>query len=126
MNRKKQKGYIAIASVLVIAAIVLVIGLTVGLSSINEVQMALSGIKSDNGRNILEGCAEEALLRLNELEYLPPTITTPDGTCTAQLVTHNGTEWEFDVSGTFDQHTKTITISAIRDSTITITKWQEN
>jgi len=60
-----QKGYVAISSIVVIAAVVIVVGITVSLVSINEAQVAFSGRKSEEVLNIVEACIEDALYKLS-------------------------------------------------------------
>ena len=68
---KNKKGYIAISSVLVIMAVVLIIGSSVSLLSINDMQSALSNKKSEESLHLVEGCTEDALLSLNENNSIP-------------------------------------------------------
>lgn len=118
-------GYIAISSILVIAAVVLIIGTTVALVSINEGQMSLAAIQSDTALGIVEGCTEEALLFLNENNTLPATITVPLGSCTATTNSVVGTTWTITISTTVNTFTKSVQIILTRGSTITISSWSE-
>lgn len=122
---RPQNGYIAISSVLVIAAVVLVIGTTISLVSISEGQISLSSYQNDVVLDGVEGCTEDALLYLNENNSLPGTITTPQITCTITVNSQSGSNWTITVSGTQSGHTKNIQVQLIRTTTIAITDWQE-
>jgi hypothetical protein len=120
-----NKGYVAISSVLIIAAVVLIIGTTISLVSISEGQMSLSGIQSDTALGILEGCTDETLLYINENNSLPTSVTTPDGICTVTLDSLVGNIWTITLSTTVNSFTKTVKVTLNRSSTITITSWEE-
>lgn len=122
---KNQKGYIAIASVLVIAAVVTLIGVTVSLTSINEAQVSFSNIQGDVALDLVEGCVEDALLYLSKRNALPSTVSIPAGTCTVTTESHVGNDWTFTVEGVFSNYSKRFRIQANRGSTVSITSWQE-
>lgn len=122
---KNQKGYIAIASVLVIAAVVTLIGVTVSLSAISEAQVSFSNVQGDESLDFVEGCAEDALLHLSKRNTLPATISLPAGSCTIITESRVGNDWTFTVSGIFSNYSKNLRIQANRGSTVNITSWQE-
>ena len=122
---KNQTGYIAITSVLVIAAIVLIIGTSASLLAVNDIQSALSNKKSDESLDLVESCVEDALLRLNEDNSIPATITLPDGSCSVTINSQVGTLWTFTVSGTFISHAKSIQVVADRTNTVTVNSWTQ-
>lgn len=111
-----QGGYVALASVLVIAAIVFVIGITAPLASINEVQVSLSGKTSNEATDLLEGCVEDALLRISETNSLPSTINFSESTCSITLNSQSGTTWVFTVTIDHEDYNKSIQVNAIRDT----------
>lgn len=120
-----NKGYVALSSVLVIAVIVLILGSTVALLSINTIQSSLASKKGAEVLDIVEGCAEDALLTLNETNNVPSTITLPEGTCDVSIISQLGTDWLFTISATNEGYTKSIRIDASRTSTVTINSWTE-
>lgn len=122
---KTQAGYAALISVLVISAAVLVIGISVSLLSISEIQIALSGKKNDEALDITEGCTEDTLLYLNENNSLPASITLPEGSCSVTLDSQSDNDWTFTVSTTLDGYTKSVQIEASRSSILDVTSWQE-
>ena len=125
-NIRFQKGYVALASILVIASVVTVIGISTSLLSVNEIQSSLSGLKNEVTVDFVEGCVEDALLRLNENNAIPNQISLPEGSCDVSNITQNGTAWTFTVSGTIDTYTKSVHVKINRDTTVTVTSWEEN
>src|SRR3990167_3828355 len=116
----EKRGYIAISSMLVIAAVVLVIGISVSLASVNEIQTAFSSKKSEELLSIVDGCAEDVLLYLNENNNLPSSITIPQGSCSVVLENNSGTSWTFIVSSDNGEFKKNIRITANRDSVLSV------
>lgn len=119
------KGYAALASVIVIAALVIVIGITVSLTSINEVQTSLSSKKSDESLDFVEGCVEEALLRLRNDSAIPTQIPLPEGTCNVTIESQSGTNWLITVDGELDNHAKSLEIDITRDTSVVVNSWLE-
>lgn len=123
--RERESGYVALASVLVIAAVVLTIGISVSLLSVSEGQMSLAEKKNEETVDFIEGCVEDALLRLNEDNAIPTQIPLPEGNCDVTIDSQSGSDWTFTVSGSVDNYTKNIQAQMTRGSTVTITSWQE-
>ena len=122
---KNNKGYIAITSILIILAVVLTIGTTVSLISINNIQASLTDQKGGEALAIVEGCAEDALLRLNNNNSIPVTITLPEGNCNITNISNVGNDWTFTVSTTILNYSKSLQISATRTNTVQVTSWME-
>lgn len=120
-----ESGYIALASVLVISAVVLIVGTTVALLSINDIQSSLSSQKAEEVLGLVEGCAEDALLRLNNSNTIPSVLTIPQGSCSVVINSQVGANWTFTVSGTIGGYTKSAMVSAARGSTVSVTSWLE-
>jgi hypothetical protein len=121
----EQGGYIAIASVLVILAIVLVITLSVSLLAIDGVQISLNSTLNEDSGRLVDSCAQEALLRINKDDALPTSIVLPEITCSVTENSHVGNNWNFSVSGNTGQYGKSITVDAVRNTNVTVTSWQE-
>ena len=125
-KRKKQNGgYIALSTVLFLGAITLAVNLTVSLISINEGQLGFAHLKSEESLGLVESCAEEALLLLNETNNIPTTISLPEGDCTTTTDSQSGNNWTFTVNGTFDNHSKSLQLEVTKTDTISITSWKE-
>lgn len=123
MNTKN--GYIALTSVLVIAAVILIIVVATSLLAISEAQISLSDTRGSKTTDFVESCTEDALILLNENNALPSSISHPEGTCTISNVSTASTVWTFTVSATVETHTKAIEVVANRDGGISITSWTE-
>lgn len=124
MNNKH--GYIALSTVLVIGAVVTLVGTSVTLLTISDAQTALGEKRKEEAIHFVESCIEDILLVLNEENTIPtPTVVLPEGTCTVTIDSQVGNSWTFTVTGTQNQHTKTIQVSATRGSTVDITRWKE-
>jgi len=120
-----KNGYIAISSILVIAAVVLIISTTIALISITEGQISLSSLTSDTTLDGVEGCMEDALLYLNENNAMPAAIITPQLTCSVTVNSQVGSDWTITTTGTVLGHTKSIRVQLTRTTTITIDSWEE-
>lgn len=125
MKRQKQKGFVALASVLVVGSALVVIGLSVVLSAINEAQVGLATKQKEAVTAMIESCVGDALVRINKNNTLPGTITLPTGSCTVTINSQVGTNWTFTVTGSLNSYTKTVKISATRTSLVTVTSWLE-
>lgn len=124
-SNHNEKGYIALASVLVIAAIVITIGLSTSLLSVNEAQMSLSGKKSKESVDLVEGCVEDALMRINTSNTIPSQISLPEGTCNVTIDAQSGKDWTVTVTGTIDTYTKRVQATITRNTSVLITTWEE-
>lgn len=123
-----ESGYIAISSVLVIAAIVVVIGITISLSSISEGQMSLGLEQNEKTVFFIEACIEEALLKLNNDKSTfssLTSITLPEGTCTISNISNTTLDWSFRMSGQVSSHTKTFDVEVTRNADFDVTTWKE-
>jgi len=113
---KKSKGYIALSSILVIAAVVVVIGVSVSLSAVNDIQSALSGKKAEESFDIVQSCAEDAIMRINQYDLLPTSISLPEGSCTITINSHAGNDWDFTVTGGLIGQTRSLRLSVTRST----------
>lgn len=120
-----MKGYVAITSVLVVSVLIITIGISVSLLSISDIQTALAERKKEEALNYTESCIEEALLRLNETNDVPSSLTIPGGTCVIGPTPLSGDTWHIIVQGTKDSYTKKIQVDAHRGSTVDVTMWEE-
>lgn len=121
----RQKGYIAFSSVLIISAVIIIIGITLTLTSISEVQKSLSGRRREEVIDRVEACVEDAMYSINTSNSLPSTITLPEGTCSIAVDSNAGFNWTFTVTGTSNGYTKSIQVITTRATTITPVSWKE-
>lgn len=120
-----QKGYVALSSILVILAVTLAIGISTSLLSINDALSSVSGQKGNTSMDIIEGCVEDALIRLNEDNSIPSSLVLPQGTCTVTINSQVGNNWDFTVSASINSYTRSVRVQAVRSTTVSITSWQE-
>lgn len=126
MNKRIHRasdGFVALATVLVIAAVVTSIGLAVSSQSIDAVQSSLFSEQGQDARNMVESCAEDVLLSINKNSSAPSSITLPEGSCSVSINSQSGSTWNFTVVGTLEQHSATLRVEAERTSLVTVTSW---
>jgi len=124
-NFRPEGGYIALASVLVIASVVIIIGVTTSLASISEGQMSLAEVKKEATIDIGEACVEEALYRLKRTGTIQNTFPLLEATCSVTIVSQVGDNWVFTISQTEDNYTKKFQVDATRGTTFTLNSWEE-
>ena len=122
---KTNNGFIALVTVLIIFAIVLLVGLSIGLLSINEAQMGLRKSQSSQAYYLANLCAEDALMKLKEdINYSGnETIEIEGGSC--QILPIEG-KWTIKTISNFQNQVKKIKIiiSQVNPKMI-ISSWQE-
>lgn len=121
-----KKGFVAISTVLVISAIILIIGLSIAIYSVNYIQTSLAFKKSEETLGNLEGCVEEVLLTLNEQNNIPITVNLPQGVCNVTIQSHTGSNWVFTTDMTVNGYKKSIRVTTNRSTVISVTEWNEN
>jgi len=95
------------------------------MTTISEGQMSLSQKKTSDALNFVEACGEEALIRLNVDGDVPPEISVNSNTCSVSILSQNGTNWQFTVSGSAESYTKSIKIEAERTDKVYLISWTE-
>ncbi|MCD8484354.1 hypothetical protein LRY65_01930 [Candidatus Woesebacteria bacterium] len=120
-----RSGFAAVASVLVIGVVIVVLGTSVTLLSINGLQGSFSYRQGAQTRFLADSCVEEALLVINETESLPTSLTTPEGTCDLTLDAQVGDAWEFTVESNFEGNVAVHSVEADRGSVVSVTEWME-
>jgi hypothetical protein len=122
---KTNNGFIALVTVLIIFAIVLLVGLSISLLSINEAQMGLKKSQSSQAYYLANLCAEDALMKLKEdINYSGnETIEIEGGSC--QILPIEG-KWTIKTISNFQNQVKKIKIiiSQVNPKMI-ISSWQE-
>ena len=85
---KKQKGFIALTTVLIISALTLMVGISISLGSIGEIKMGLQRSLSSQSYYLANLCAEQTLMKLKEdSSYLGnEIINVSNGSCTILLI----------------------------------------
>jgi hypothetical protein len=125
LERRNEKGYVAISVVLILAVVILGIAVTVAQLGIGEGQASLALSKGEDALNFVEGCTEDALLKIrSNASYVGGTITRPEGTCsiTISLV---GSTYSVTVTTTATSYKRTIQAVATRSAALSLTSWRE-
>ncbi|MBD3208670.1 MAG: hypothetical protein GF370_04440 [Candidatus Nealsonbacteria bacterium] len=65
-NKKNEKGYIALLSIIIVSSLLLLAVSYFNLASINEAKLGLKESHSEESFYLAQACAEEALMRLKE------------------------------------------------------------
>lgn len=91
-KNKKSKGFIALISILIIGAVVLVISIGLSLRSISETDMSLSQQQANTALSLANLCAEQALFKLESvLNYSGSETLNIDGnSCSILAITGSG------------------------------------
>jgi hypothetical protein len=112
-------------TVLIISFVVLAASINLSLLGIGEGQASLSLAKGAETWSFVDGCAEDALLKLrNNASYAGGNVTRPEGTCTVS-VSQAGSVYTLTVSTNATLYKRTVEIVANRGGNITITSWKE-
>ena|SRR5579859_4518813 len=123
-----MKGYIALSMVIIITAVVIAVATTVALLAVGEAESALTQENGENTWSFVDGCAEDALLKIHDnSSFVTSTFTRPEGTCSVTVVAGNP-NWDIKVTSSaliYNNTQRTIEVKATKGTTITITSWQE-
>lgn len=113
-----------ILSVIIISALISVIMVRVAIGALSSLNNFSLDLKSAKIKNLVETCANEALLCLSRDEAYPgATLTYPDGDCTI-TITGDDSNKELTISATdSDSRAKSLTIG-LQLSPFTITSWE--
>lgn len=124
----KEKGYIALTSLLVIFAVVGAIVTSITYLSIGEAQSGLALYKGEENLSFVEGCVEDVMLKIrSDSSYNGTIITKPEGSCTISYTSSGPINWDLTVSSQTVNYKRSIKLVFVRNpSGITLTSWREN
>lgn len=122
----KNKGSVALVSILVIMAVSLAIALSINLGSISELKMGFSESKSSESLFGADGCVSESLIRLAwDSSYTGGTLDFGGGSCII-TISGSGSTRTIDVSSMVDDLTRKIQVGVtLSGSSVTIDSWRE-
>ena len=121
-----KNGYAALITVLILAVIMVMIGITVVLTSVSEGQMSLSGFYKQSTLNIINSCVEDTLMYFNRNTAWPTSITLPTGNCQLNINSHSGPNWTVTIGTTGpNNYQKSIQINLTEGAYLNVTKWEE-
>jgi hypothetical protein len=122
---KDQSGVAVLMVVLIVASVLLSIALTMGNASITENQINLYQSQSNQLMQNLDGCGDEALIRLNRNSLYAGETLILDGTTCVISLSGSGSTRTISILGSKDAYTKKLQINATIFPTFTVTSWQE-
>ena len=130
VHSNSEGGYIAISIMLILTAVVLGVIVTVAQLGIGEGQVSLALSKGEDTLSFVEGCAEDALLKIRADPSLSGTFTIGrppgEGTCSITIVSKLVNTWTVDVTTQATAYKRTVRVILDRLPTgITLTSWKE-
>ena len=127
-NYHKQKGYIALLTVIIIGAVATVVATSVVLLGLGQSRSALSESQSVQARAAADACTEKALELIRLTSYYTGTgsLTVTGGSCSYTVTNTGGTTRQITASGTVGNNVRknTVSITAL-SPTIVYSSWQE-
>ncbi|MDP3973694.1 MAG: hypothetical protein Q8P92_02565 [Candidatus Daviesbacteria bacterium] len=127
-DKKNQKGYIVLITVLVIGAIGVAIAVSVLWLGLGSSKSSFSQEQSNQAKALVNACSEEALQQIRDSIPFTGTgnLTLGQGTCTYTVTNDGGTNRTITATGTVGTIVRKvkITIDTINPK-INITSWQE-
>jgi hypothetical protein len=124
ISPKGQQGFIALVSLLIVAAAALTIGIAVSLRGMEELQLSLGSSQAAEAKNLAEACVEEGLdnLRGNWTNY-SDSLSIGENSCiiNAEVDVNSATLW---ATGTADVYTQKIEVKI--DNNLDVIYWQDN
>lgn len=123
-----MNGYIALISILIISAVLLLVAVSSGLLSISEANIGLEKSQGSRAFYSASACAEEALQKIREFLSFSGSgnIATKEGSCSYQVTKSDGQNRLITASGTAQNTTRKIKIAIDQIlPEINISSWQE-
>ncbi len=126
MQSKNEKGYIALISIIIITAVILVIGISINLSGVNEIQMSISENQSQESFSVAEAGISEAMIRLKrDSEYLGGDLNIGNGSCNIEVISGGSNQTITATSIVNDLIRKIETVVELNGNNLTIISWKE-
>lgn len=125
---KQQPGFVALSTVLIISAVTLVVASTVGYLSIGEIQSAFALYKGEENLQFVEGCVEDAMLKIrSNSSYSETSFTMNGATCNITYNDSGPVNWDLTISPAVTSvYNRKIRVQFTRsDTEITLTSWKE-
>jgi hypothetical protein len=123
--RGDERGAAVLVAVIVISAVILIIAVAMGITSIMENQISLYQSQSNKTFVQADACGEEALTQISrDHSYTGETLVVDDTSCVI-VVSGMGANRTITVAATNDNYAKNITINVKIVPTISVTSWQE-
>src|ERR1700733_9419895 len=124
-HSKFKQGYIALTTVILLSAVIILITTETSLLAIGQAQSSYALFNGENTLTFVEGCMEDALLKSQaSATYSGGTITRPEGTCTI-IITKNVNIWTITATTPNINYHRTIQAIITRSTSLTLTSWKE-
>ena len=127
-KQKMNEGYLALISVILIAAIGTAIMISVIASGISAIKTDFSLQQSGSARSLASSCAEEALQKILETGTTSSSgnLAVASGTCTYLITSTNGQNITINATGMLSTVTSKIkVVIATTTPAVTLSSWQE-
>lgn len=122
-KNNKPNGYIALIALLIMASVGLAIGITVSLTSMNEIQNSFSQTQALSAKMAANACVEEGLEKLRRSWGSSSfTLLLDQDSCIINVVT-SGSNAFLNATGTAGAFNQKIQVQA--DNNLEIIAWQE-
>ncbi len=120
---KNRNGYIALTSLLIVAAVGLTIGISVSLRGMEEVQLSYGGSQAAGSKMLANACIEEGLerLRKNWVSYSGSLSFGANSCIIDSVVTDNNASLV--ATGSIDVYSQKIQIQV--NNSFDVLSWQE-
>jgi len=123
--KEDQRGIAILIVVLVLGAVILLLSMTLGLGSISENQISLYQGQATEMFINADGCAEEALTKINsDNNYVGGNLTIGATSCTI-TVSGNGNTRTIDINATKNNYSKFLQLTVNLSPTFSVSTWQE-
>jgi len=124
INQKNKKGYIALVSLLLVAAVGLTISIAVSLRGMEELQMSFASSQASVSSHLAGSCLEEGLnrLRQNWSDFGSINLSIGDNLCIINVVAFDGSSADLEVYGDNNIFRQKISVSV--DSDLEVASWQ--
>lgn len=128
MVGKREQGYIALLSVLIMGSIATAIGVTVLLLGADSQKNGLASQQSKQARFLALACGQEALQVMHDTTSYTGSnnLTLGQGSCTYTVTSTGANTRTITVTGTVGNVVRKIQASVtVSSSNITVSSWQE-
>ncbi|MBN2016050.1 hypothetical protein JW766_04425 [Candidatus Dojkabacteria bacterium] len=124
---KKNKGFIALISVLVVGIVGLVVSIALLLLGLGASRTSFALEQSLQSRALANTCAEEALERIRRLPTYTGSgnLTFDYGSCAYTITDLGGSNREIQATGTVDSIVRKVKVNINQVSPVNVTSWQE-
>ncbi len=128
MIKSDQRGFMALVTVVIIAATALIMSLNSSLLGLGALELGTLAAGGGEAVGLADGCVEEALrhLRVNPSYNGDPGLSIIGGSCIIEVVDLGGGERQVTVTAAAGDFTKRVSVNAsLSTQSLTVSQWQE-